>query len=627
MVRSAFVLVVAFGCVSLVGCNTTTGEGVSGCHGNGDCPAAFPICRSDMRCWSTTDAVDANIDANGLDGGRAADTGVTHDSGIDTGASSVDSGMPGNDAGTTELDAGGGTDSGSLSMHDTGPAPVDSGTAGTDAGLDGGGACGGGPMTTFYRDADADGHGAASSGTMLRCSAGGGYVASNDDCNDTNVAIHPGATELCNGVDDDCDGTIDGTAADANCPLAHATARCTAASCAIASCGTGFDDCDGVASTGCEADLVSSPTNCGACFQMCGVAATCAARACDTTLVGLLGTGGLGAQRGICAVRSTGRVACWGAGLPGGTYRPAEPTASLPQLTNVLATNGAWNVVGGLWGIVHTDGTVSCYGSNESGQFGNGTTVPASGSPIWGTYMVTDAVQVAAGTNHTCVRRRGGVVTCAGANNIGQLGDGTNTPHATPATVSGLADAVDIASTSGVVCAVRASGQVVCWGSDFSSFSSTTPTRTVPWWSATITDALQVEFSGFVACVARSGGRVDCATGTVQAPITVPGGVVEMVSGQDHMCAVNPTGEVYCWGTDNGVGQLGNGSSTYPGWVASRVVGLGTVVRVAAAMTTTCALETTGTVRCWGNCEEMGDGRATCAPTSNPTPVVVTNLP
>jgi hypothetical protein len=65
-----------------------------------------------------------------------------------------------------------------------------------------------GVLLTFYRDADGDGFGNPSLTTQA-CSAPAGYVANNTDCNDANAAVYPGATEVCNGVDDDCDGQID----------------------------------------------------------------------------------------------------------------------------------------------------------------------------------------------------------------------------------------------------------------------------------------------------------------------------------------------------------------------------------------------------------------------------------
>jgi hypothetical protein len=65
-----------------------------------------------------------------------------------------------------------------------------------------------GLKTTFYRDGDSDGYGIASNST-LACSVPAGYVGNNTDCDDTKASVKPGATEVCNGIDDDCDGQID----------------------------------------------------------------------------------------------------------------------------------------------------------------------------------------------------------------------------------------------------------------------------------------------------------------------------------------------------------------------------------------------------------------------------------
>jgi hypothetical protein len=65
-----------------------------------------------------------------------------------------------------------------------------------------------GVQKTYYRDADADTYGTPNT-TKNACTQPSGYVANKTDCNDANSAIKPGATETCDTVDNDCDGSID----------------------------------------------------------------------------------------------------------------------------------------------------------------------------------------------------------------------------------------------------------------------------------------------------------------------------------------------------------------------------------------------------------------------------------
>jgi hypothetical protein len=62
-------------------------------------------------------------------------------------------------------------------------------------------------QTSYYTDADGDGFGTGS--VILSCTAPANTATNNTDCNDAVAAIHPGATETCNGIDDDCDTFID----------------------------------------------------------------------------------------------------------------------------------------------------------------------------------------------------------------------------------------------------------------------------------------------------------------------------------------------------------------------------------------------------------------------------------
>ena len=81
---------------------------------------------------------------------------------------------------------------------------------------------------------------------------------------------------------------------------------------------------------------------------------------------------------------------------------------------------------------------MACWGANDSGQLGDGTTTGRL-VPVPVTGLATGVAAIAAGGDHTCVVTTAGGVKCWGANEHGQLGDRTTTDRPAPVDVSGLA--------------------------------------------------------------------------------------------------------------------------------------------------------------------------------------------
>src|SRR5690606_3078985 len=114
---------------------------------------------------------------------------------------------------------------------------------------------------------------------------------------------------------------------------------------------------------------------------------------------------------------------------------------------------------------VRSTGEVACWGLNEDGQLGNG----ASGEGIFeatpvGVVGLVDAVSVAAGNFHTCALRATGEVACWGAGRLGELGSPDALGAVEPLPITSLTDVVEISAGYTHTCARRASGEVACWG-------------------------------------------------------------------------------------------------------------------------------------------------------------------
>ena len=113
------------------------------------------------------------------------------------------------------------------------------------------------------------------------------------------------------------------------------------------------------------------------------------------------------------------------------------------------------------------NGSVSCWGANYSGQLGDGTTTNRT-TPTQTLSLGTGrtAVALSSGGWHTCAILDDASVSCWGSNNIGQFGDGTYTDRNTPTQTSSLGTgrtAVAISSGGWHTCAILDDASVSCW--------------------------------------------------------------------------------------------------------------------------------------------------------------------
>lgn len=211
-------------------------------------------------------------------------------------------------------------------------------------------------------------------------------------------------------------------------------------------------------------------------------------------------------------------------------------------------------------------GGVRCWGSNDSGQLGDGTTADTS-TPVDVSGLGNSVRAIAAGGAHTCALMAEGGVKCWGANSAGQLGSGIDSNSSVPVDVSGLEGGVTALAAGGAhTCAVGSGGGVKCWGSNAYAQLGT----------GTTTDA-----------------RIPMGVSDLD------GWVSAVVAGDLHSCALMTDGGVKCWGYA-GSGGLGVG-------VPADVPGLTSGVRaISASYAQTCALTIGGAVKCWGGFDGSG---------------------
>ncbi|MCA9588045.1 MAG: hypothetical protein KC657_22130 [Myxococcales bacterium] len=156
-----------------------------------------------------------------------------------------------------------------------------------------------------------------------------------------------------------------------------------------------------------------------------------------------------------CAATSEPRtLTCWGESAKG---RLGEHTDELTKAGITQLTAGAAHT------CALTDAArVYCWGANDVGQLGDGTRVD-SARPVL-VARVDGATAVRAGRAHTCALLRSGTVACWGANDAHQLADGTTTPRGEPVPLHGIVSVREILLAGDASCVLLADGQLRCWG-------------------------------------------------------------------------------------------------------------------------------------------------------------------
>jgi alpha-tubulin suppressor-like RCC1 family protein/subtilisin family serine protease len=295
-----------------------------------------------------------------------------------------------------------------------------------------------------------------------------------------------------------------------------------------------------------------------------------------------------------------------------------------------------------------TDGTVWAFGSNESGQLGDGTQSFGSFSRLTPVLVqnLSDVTALAGGFSHSLALKGDGTVWGFGANFKGQLGDGTLLMRPTPVRVGDLSGAKALAAGRFFSLVLKTDGTVWGFGDNESGQLGTGALfgPNVAPAQANISGVTAIAAGDAHALAVRSDGTVwawgsnfegqlgDGTTGGRVTPAQVPGlsGVVAVAAGEKHSLALKADGTVWAWGF-NSEGQLGDATQTRrlsPVQVVNSGGGpLTGVTQIAAGARHSLALKGDSSVWAWGYNGFFQLGEGVLPPSNRSTPVRVVNVP
>jgi alpha-tubulin suppressor-like RCC1 family protein len=324
------------------------------------------------------------------------------------------------------------------------------------------------------------------------------------------------------------------------------------------------------------------------------------------------------------ALRSDGTVWAWGSDYRGqigngsDTSNQSSPVQVVGMSDVVAIAAGSNHCL-----AVKTDGTVWTWGYGENGQLGNGTTPITQSTPVQATGL-NGAIAVSAGEEHSAALGSNGVVWTWGSNASGQLGDGTGSDSTVPIEVTGVSDVQSIAAGRTHMVVSTETYEVWSWGKNDTGQlgDGTVVERLSPVHIAGLPDIEGVTAGGDHSTVYGVDGTVwswgwnengQLGNGTCDqhlTPVQVRGivGFKGLAAGDYHTLAYKHDGSLWSWGgnTDCQLGTGSDGDTTSPGQIDT----LDGIVDVGAFDYNSAAVKSDGSVWCWGDNEygQLGIG-------------------